>query len=102
VAPLGAQIAQQAQEIEFLNGVLAAHRRAAAAAGRKGKPAAYAQIQTQRNGEQGLTVKPVGRLAQVSRAGLYRYHPARSPSKPDMARPSSGSRWRFPVTAGPA
>jgi putative transposase len=32
-----------------------------------------------------LTVKRLCRLARVSRAGLYRYHPARPQSKPEMA-----------------
>jgi transposase InsO family protein len=48
-------------------------------------PAVYAQIQTQADGEEGLTVKGMCQLAGISRAGLYRFRPASLASKPDMA-----------------
>jgi hypothetical protein len=63
----------------FLEGVLAAHRRAAEAEGLKWTPAVYAQIQTQANGNRGLTVKRMCKLARLSRAGLYRFRTARCP-----------------------
>src|SRR5439155_12627098 len=68
----------------FFEGVLAAHRRAAEAAGLKWTTAVYDQIQTQRDGDQGLRVERMCELAGVNRAGLYRFRPEPSGPDPDM------------------
>jgi hypothetical protein len=83
--PTGAQDWPAGARNRFLEGVLAAHRRAAEAAGLKWKTAVYEQVQTQRNGGEGLTVKRMGALARVSRAWFYRHPPRPSEADRDMA-----------------
>jgi hypothetical protein len=64
--------------------VLAAHRRAAEAAGLEGKTAVYQQIQSQKDGGQGLRVERMCELARVSRAGFYRFAPRPPGPDPDL------------------
>jgi transposase InsO family protein len=64
--------------------VLAAHRRAAEAAGLKWKTAVYQQIQTQSEGGEAWTVERMCTLADVSRAGVDRFPPEPPGPDPDM------------------
>src|SRR5262249_41828558 len=68
----------------FFEGVLAAHRRAAEAAGIGWKAAVYQQIEGQRAGAQALTMKRMCTLAGISRAGFYRFPSGTPGPDPDL------------------
>jgi hypothetical protein len=79
------KVGQQALEIDFFEGVLAAHRGAAEAAGVPWKAAVYEQVQRQRERDgQGMRVERMCMLAGVSRAGLYRFSLEAPGPDPDM------------------
>jgi transposase-like protein len=69
---------------QFFEGVLAAHRRAAEAAGIGWKAAVYQQIEGQRDGAQALTMKRMCTLAGISRAGFYRFPSGTPGPDPDL------------------
>jgi transposase InsO family protein len=65
--------------------VLAAHRRAADAAGIEWKSAVYGQIKEENKLDQGLTIARMAKLGHVSRTGYYRFGvEAMTPVDPDM------------------
>ena len=84
----------------FFEGLLAAHRGTAAAAGGDRKAAVYQEIETQRNGEQALTVQRMCQFGQVSRAGFYRSLRQSHTKIPiwNCVMPSSGLLWNFRAT----
>ena len=84
VARAGAQDWPAGVGDRFFEGVLAAHRGAAEAAGLEWKTAVYQQIQSQKEGSEGLTVERMCELAKVSRAGFYRFAPGPAGPDPDM------------------
>ena len=63
VAQLERKIGQQTLEIDFFEGVLAAHRRAAATAGHNWEAAVFQQIQTQRERAETLGLRRMCALA---------------------------------------
>ena len=67
-----------------MKGCLQRIERAAETAGTDWKAAVYEQIQNQRAGAAALTVKRMCALAEVSRAGFYRFPPARSGPDADV------------------
>src|SRR6266480_6183652 len=58
----------------FFEGVLAAQRGAADAAGTEWKSAVYRKVQEEVKAARGLTIERMAELAGVSRASFYRYH----------------------------
>ena len=73
IAELERKVGQQALEIEFFEGVLAAHRGAADAAGTDWKSAVYRKVQEEMKAGRGLTMARMAELGGVSRASFYRY-----------------------------
>ena len=88
----------------FFEGVLAAHRGAADAAGTDWKSAVYRKIQEEVKADRGLTVERMVELGGVSRASFYRFdEDGRDDGRIGIwtcATPSSGSPWSCPATAG--
>jgi transposase-like protein len=73
IAELERKVGQQALEIDFFEGVLAAHRGAADAAGTDWKSAVYRKVQEEVKADRGLTTARMVELGGVSRASFYRY-----------------------------
>ena len=87
----------------FFEGVLAAHRGAADAAGIDWKSAVYRKVQEEVKADRGLTIERMVELARVSRASFYRFDENARPGPMATwicATPSSGSRWNGPATGG--
>jgi putative transposase len=69
----------------FFEGVLAAHRRAADAAGIEWKSAVHRKVEEEVKAGRGLTIQRMVKLGRVSRSGFYRSGAARAPGPdPDM------------------
>ena len=84
VAELERKIGQQAVEIDF-EGVLAAHRRTADAAGVDWKSAVYGKIGEEVSAGRRLTIERMVKLGRVSRASFYRFgEDAKTGLDPDM------------------
>src|SRR6478752_5873637 len=73
VAELERKVGQQALEIDFFEGLLAAHRRTADAAGVDWKSAVYRKVEEEVKLDRGLTIERMARLGRVSRCGFYRF-----------------------------
>jgi hypothetical protein len=69
----------------FFEGVLAAHRRTADAAGTEWKAAIWEKIAEDSKAGGGLTIRRMVELSQVSRASFYR-HQSAAPAGPDPDR----------------
>jgi transposase len=72
-AKLEGKIGQQTLEIDFLIRVLATHRGAADVAGLEWKTVVYQHIQQEVRGETVMSIEWLCVLANVSRAGFYRF-----------------------------
>ena len=77
----------------FFEGVLAAHRGTADAAGTDWKSAVYRKVQEEVKADRGLTIERMVKLGRVSRSGFYRFDDGRRPG-PD---PRHGSARRDPA-----
>ena len=66
----------------FFEGVLAAHRGAADAAGTDWKSAVYRKVQEEVKANRGLTIERMVELGRVSRSGFYRFEED-GPPRPD-------------------
>src|SRR5271157_132355 len=64
----------------FFEGVLAAHRRTADAAGVEWKSAVYRKVREEMNGDGELTTRRMLELGRVSRSSFYRFDPEHKPS----------------------
>ena len=88
----------------FFEGVLAAHRGTADAAGIDWKSAVYRKVQEEVKADRGLTIERMVELGRVSRSGFYRFDEGAEAGSGSptwiCATPSSGSRWSGPATAG--
>jgi transposase-like protein len=73
IAELERKIGQQALEIDFLKGVLAAHRGTADAAGIDWKSAVCRKVEEEVKANRGLTIERMVELGGVSRSGFYRF-----------------------------
>src|ERR1700685_2956132 len=82
IAELERKVGQQTLEIDFFEGVLAAHRGAADAAGTDWKSAVYRKVQEEVKADRGLSIERMVELGRVSRSGFYRFDED-SPSRPD-------------------
>ena len=84
IAELERKIGQQALETRFFEGVLAAHRGTADAAGVDWKTAVYHKVQEEMKAGGRLTVERMVKLGRVSRSGFYRFEDAEPGPDPDM------------------
>ncbi len=74
IAQLERKVGQQALEIDFFEGVLAAHRRTADAASTDWKSAVYREVDEEvSKADRGLTISRMVELCRVSRSGFYRF-----------------------------
>jgi transposase len=81
MAELERKIGQQAVEIDFLKGVLAAHRRTADVAGIDWKSAVYRKVAEEVTAGQRLSIERMVELGQVSRSGFYRFDEGAKPDR---------------------
>gem|GEM_PF-6151441 len=72
IAELERKIGQQALEVDFFEGVLAAHRGATDAAGVDWKSAVYRNVKEEMKAGWGPRVERMMQLGRVSRASFYR------------------------------
>ena len=88
----------------FFEGVLAAHRRTADAAGIDWKSAVYRKVAEEVTAGRGLSIERMVELGRVSRSSFYRFNEAAKAwiRTWTCATPSSASRWSGPATAGHA
>src|SRR5271165_6158464 len=84
IADLERKIGQQALELDFLKGVLAAHRGTADAAGVDWKDAVYRKAQEEMKANRGLSIERMVKLGRVSRSGFYRFQDAEPSPDRDM------------------
>ena len=104
-AELERKVGRQTMEIDFLKGVLAAHRTTAEAAGIGWKAAVSHQIRQQVQEKPPMSVQRMCQLASLPRASFYRWQPEKQggPIRTwNCVTPSSASRWSSPATAGHA
>ena len=73
IAELERKVGQQAAGDRFFEGMLAAHRGAADAAGIDWKSAVYRKVQEEVKADRGLTIERMVELGRVSRSGFYRF-----------------------------
>jgi transposase len=85
IAELEAQGRPTGTGDQFFEGVLAAHRGAADAAGTEWKSAVYRKVQAEMKADRGLTIERMVELGGVSRASFYRFGADQQPqSHADM------------------
>jgi len=83
--------------------MIAAHRRAAEAAGIDWKSAVHRKVEEEVKAARGLTIQRMVKLGRVSRSGFYRSGAVRAPGpNPDMDLRDAIQRiaWNGPATAG--
>jgi putative transposase len=79
IAELERKIGQQALEIDFLGGVLAAHPGTADAAGFDWKSAVCRKVEEEVKADRGLTIARMVELGRISRSGFYRFDGSAEP-----------------------
>src|ERR1700722_15387018 len=84
IAELEGKNGQRARGAGFFEGVLAAHRGTADAAGVDWKAAVYRRVQEEMKANRGLSLERMVKLGRVSRSGFYRFQDAAPSPDRDM------------------